>query len=290
MAFEQQLEADRIDDFNLFSAFVRVPLLILEGVLGQQETKDETKERLDENCERSTLPKSSSERKPQNENGGSPNSPSRIVSDEDLMSPQGFRKPLGRVTSNLGRKSSHTSFTDLLGTNVPKKTRKTSFSDESGLSLCEYHDESIKHEPYSPYHNATSTKAPVIKSAMKRSRSIRNQSLDSEKRYIPNMNQGGAAKGIAMLTRPYPGKDGTPPAGEFSPQWGWYTSLTPPDVMYSGGAKNHHQHHKRSQSEPVPRMPIPEQPAIIQDEHQANQVFQSLQNSQAPVAWTSVPI
>jgi hypothetical protein len=38
MAFEQPLEADQIDlessDFNIFSAFVRVPLLILGGVLG----------------------------------------------------------------------------------------------------------------------------------------------------------------------------------------------------------------------------------------------------------------
>ena len=34
MAFEHKLEADRIDDFNFFSAFVRVPLLIIGGILG----------------------------------------------------------------------------------------------------------------------------------------------------------------------------------------------------------------------------------------------------------------
>ncbi len=37
MAFDQQLEADRIDGFNFFSAFVRVPLLVLGGILGSDE-------------------------------------------------------------------------------------------------------------------------------------------------------------------------------------------------------------------------------------------------------------
>jgi len=285
MAFEQQLEADRIDDFNLFSAFVRVPLLILEGVLGQQE-KDETNERLEDNCERSTLPPSS-ESKPQNENA-----PARTISNEDLSnSPTTQRTPLSRLETksnqSLTRRSSHTSLNNLIGSpNGRKSRRKASWSDESGHNLVEYLDESVKHEPISPYQNLTSTKAPVIKSAMKRSRSIRNQSLDDpERRYIPNMNQG-ANNGIIMPARPYQTKDAPPPAGEFSPQWGWYTSLTPPDVMYSA-AKNH----KRSATEPVPRMSIPEQKThIIKDENQANQVFQSLQNSQAPVAWTSVPI
>ena len=148
-------------------------------------------------------------------------------------------------------------------------------------------EQSVKHEPVSPYQNATSTKAPVIKSAMKRSSSMRNHSLDGEKRYIPKMNQGGANNGIVMPSRPFHAKDAPPPTGEFSPQWGWYASLTPPEAMYS---KTHHEHHKRSASEPVPIMPIPDQPAIIKDEHQANHVFQTLQNSQAAVAWTSVPI
>lgn len=151
-------------------------------------------------------------------------------------------------------------------------------------------EQSIKHEPNSPYHGATSTKAPVMKSAMKRSRSIRNNSMGgAEKRYIPNMKQ--ASNGLIMPTRPYHGKD-SPPTGEFSPQWGWYTSLTPPDVgMYSKSQ------HKRSASEPA-RVQIlatgqkePNSTTTIQDEnHQANHVFQSLQNSHAPVGWTSVPI
>mmetsp|Transcript_27577 Transcript_27577/g.67075 ORF Transcript_27577/g.67075 Transcript_27577/m.67075 type:complete len:274 (+) Transcript_27577:695-1516(+) len=151
--------------------------------------------------------------------------------------------------------------------------------------------QSIKHEPLSPYHNATSTKAPAIKSAMKRSRSIRHHALDGEKqkRYIPNMPINPNSSGLVMPSRPYHGKDTPPPTGEFSPQWGWYTSLTPPsDAMYAS-AKSHQQHHKRSASEPA-RVAIPP-PEIIRDENQANQVFQTLQNSHAPVGWrTSVPI
>lgn len=39
MAFDQPMEADRIDDFNLFSAFVRAPLWILGGVLGNNASR-----------------------------------------------------------------------------------------------------------------------------------------------------------------------------------------------------------------------------------------------------------
>jgi hypothetical protein len=40
MAFDQPIEADRIDDFNLFSAFFRAPLWILGGVLGKNGSDD----------------------------------------------------------------------------------------------------------------------------------------------------------------------------------------------------------------------------------------------------------
>ncbi|CAJ1969090.1 unnamed protein product [Cylindrotheca closterium] len=278
MAFEQQLEADRIDDFNLFSAFVRVPLRILEGVLGQHKDNN-TETKLDDttNCERYP-----SGTKPQDQTVGSP---SRVVSDDDLS--MGIPKPQFEGKSNLlSRRSSHTSLSDLVGAPIDKRTRQTSWSDESGLNLVEYLDESVKHDPISPYDNATTTKAPVIKSAMKRSTSRRNNALvsDTKKRYIPKMNQAS----LVMPSRSR-GKDSSP-TGEFSPQWGWYTSLTPPDAgMYSGKLN----HHKRCASEPA-SVSIPEQrmlhPPIIKDENQANHVFQTLQNSHAPVGWTSVPI
>lgn len=49
MAFVHDIEADRIDDFNLFQAFVRVPLLILGGVLGGKSDGSSSKDDSDEN-------------------------------------------------------------------------------------------------------------------------------------------------------------------------------------------------------------------------------------------------
>jgi hypothetical protein len=41
MAFDRPIEADKIDDFNLISAFVRAPLWILSGFLGIKTTNDD---------------------------------------------------------------------------------------------------------------------------------------------------------------------------------------------------------------------------------------------------------
>ena len=56
MAFDRPIEADRIEDFNLFSAFVRAPLWILVGVLGagsrsSEDDVDTINPRLDDGCE-----------------------------------------------------------------------------------------------------------------------------------------------------------------------------------------------------------------------------------------------
>jgi hypothetical protein len=143
MAFDQHIEADRIDDFNLFSAFVRVPLLILEGVLGNQKQSCDTKDRLDsiDKGKRTSSP---------------PQSPPRVVSDDDLATPQ---QQYETVSSNvlinrmnqtyaaLSRSPSSKSSTDL--SSVPtkglKRTSKMSWSDESGRSLVEYSDEVSLH-------------------------------------------------------------------------------------------------------------------------------------------------
>lgn len=88
---------------------------------------------------------------------------------------------------------------------------------------------------------------------------------------------------IIMPTRPYGGKDAS---GVESPQWGWYTTLTPPDVMY-GANKSKKQDANAAQptpqSPPVTRIPEVSEP-------RANHVFQTLQQNTAQVGWTSVPI
>eukprot|EP00980_Cylindrotheca_fusiformis_P002805 scaffold672_cov126-Cylindrotheca_fusiformis.AAC.6 len=145
--------------------------------------------------------------------------------------------------------------------------------------------QSVRHEPSSPYENATSTIAPkpaMKKSSMRRSRSIRNNAVEEDrKRYIPNMSKEG--KGLTMPVRPHGSREHGSPGGEFSPQWGWYTNLTPPDVMY--GANSNKTRRQVIESGFHKTVRIPDGP-----ENRPNDVFQSLQNSKTPVGWTSVPI
>jgi len=144
MAFDQHLEADRIDDFNLFSAFVRVPLLILEGVLGQQQQKQQKKdepsgERLD-----NVLSNCSKERNENTSQDHSANSPPRVVSNDDLASPLSKRKPLSRLegqTNNNSLSRRRTNNTSLVALADYPGLKRTSWSDESGRSLVQYLDE-----------------------------------------------------------------------------------------------------------------------------------------------------
>ena len=147
--------------------------------------------------------------------------------------------------------------------------------------------QSVRHDP-SPYSSVTSTSAPKPgKSAMRRSRSIRSaadtieQTQDST-RYIPKMT--AAKNGLIIPTRPF-GNDGVSNGVE-SPQlgYGFYMNLTPPTPeMYQSYASKHprsllsHGMHTNPTSLPSGRS-------------QQNQVFQNLQNNQAPMGWTSVPI
>jgi hypothetical protein len=148
MAFDHPIEADRTGDFNFFSAFVRFPLLILEGVLGKKGSDDE-KDILDskEYCEQSTAsgyPDSNS------------NSPSRIVSNDDLSSQQNANNDVlqNRINNHaLGRSRSSrpSSLTDLANPPGLKRTRRMSWSDESGLSLVEYSDKVSPNCPFSTF-------------------------------------------------------------------------------------------------------------------------------------------
>ena len=148
MAFDQHIEADRIDDFNLFSAFVRVPLLILEGVLGQKYEKTGLIEsRLDSNehmdCD--------------GESASHTTSPSRtkMLSNDAVSSTR--RAELKKSESVLANRTNSTSLSsgfsrssisDQSSSSLPglKRTTKMSWSDESGLSLVEYSDEVSKNE------------------------------------------------------------------------------------------------------------------------------------------------
>jgi hypothetical protein len=128
MAFDRPIDADRIDDFNLFSAFVRAPLWILGSVLGGNPSieKDDhdpvkTRSRLDEN-----IPPGSADYSP---------SRKRVVSDYDLASSD-------RKTNSCGnnRKASPDGGFNSYINGPPglKRSKNLSWSDESGKSLVEY--------------------------------------------------------------------------------------------------------------------------------------------------------
>jgi hypothetical protein len=129
MAFVHDIEADRIDDFNLFSAFVRVPLLILGGVLGGGKDGSKSRGHGDDEdmggslCTAATHTMKSAEHdanvmdcssssltsSPQHAN-------CRIVSDTDIEETE-------------------------MDTEGLKRSKKMSWSDSVGLRLVEYSDQ-----------------------------------------------------------------------------------------------------------------------------------------------------
>ena len=152
-------------------------------------------------------------------------------------------------------------------------------------------EQSVRHEP-SPYSSVTSTTAPKpVKSALRRSRSVRSDTAidpsqdTSRTRYIPKMT--AAKNGLIIPMRPF-GAD-TANNGVESPQlgYGFYTNLTPPTPeMYQSHASKH------SKSLLGPSMPTHQSTSssLPAARTQQNQVFQNLQNNAAPMGWTSVPI
>ena len=112
MGFDKPIEADQIDDFNIFSAFVRAPLWILGGVLGNKSLNEDdepaTVHRLDD-----SLPISG------------------VVPDDDLCLGQENKGSINWRDSALAGK----------GPPGLRCSKNLSWSDESGMSLVEYSDE-----------------------------------------------------------------------------------------------------------------------------------------------------
>mmetsp|Transcript_12404 Transcript_12404/g.31263 ORF Transcript_12404/g.31263 Transcript_12404/m.31263 type:complete len:311 (+) Transcript_12404:196-1128(+) len=310
MAFDQALEADRIDGFNLFSAFVRVPLLVLGGILGGDEHSSSN------DIDSAVLSNHGISREDSTENDiASIASGVKNISvngnDSANRLIQRRNSSNAAIAENTVRRDSPETTTDQ--TSGMKRTKnKLSWSDESGLPLVYENDEST-HQDYnvSPYKAATGSYQKPTKSAMRKSKSSRHDSnglADQDEptpgasRYIPNMNPRTAGKGIIMPTRPYAGRY-TPgdnkmlgSSGTESPQWGWYINTTPPTPeLYhsrSGSSLNSATIPKNHLTKVGPNSPT--RTARNSDAKSCqNQVFQNLQNSTKanPVAgWTSIPI
>lgn len=127
MAFDRPIDADRIDDFNLFSAFVRAPLWILGGVLGGNRASPSTTTDGDDELD-GALP--------------------RIVrthhenippTSEPMQKQDSGKVTLGTVPSDEDCSSS----CSYSGT-ADMKRKNLSWSDESGKNLVEYNDQVSK--------------------------------------------------------------------------------------------------------------------------------------------------
>jgi len=123
MAFDRPIEADRIDDFNLFSAFVRAPLWILGGVLGGGGGKSSSDETDCDDELDGALPRTVSE-PPQHEENIPP--PSALLGSGQA--------PLATVVSDEDCSSACSCTAEM-------KRKNLSWSDESGKNLVEYNDQ-----------------------------------------------------------------------------------------------------------------------------------------------------
>lgn len=311
MAFDQHLEADRIDGFNLFSAFVRVPLLVLGGILGSDELTRSND--IDGDAALVNHGRSDEDDK-ENAVSGEDNSDGRCLdtgSDCTNQLVQRRQQSNTRLDHSGVGDSSDSAREPFHHTSGIKRTKRMSWSDERGLPLVNENDESISHHDHSshPYSSVTASAHKPTKSAMRKSRSIRqdvshglsdqDRNTAETARYIPNMNPRTAGNGLIMPTRPYGrypsdnklGSNGS----EMSPQWGWYINTTPPTPEL---------YHNRPASQSLSSLATTSKHQLKSDNASVtsgtsdgtscqNQVFQNLQNSSKTKrmgGWTSIPI
>jgi hypothetical protein len=135
MAFDRPIEADRIGDFNLFSAFVRAPLWILGGVLGSSSNEDDCAKKGSDICSLSS----------QQTPGIGGSSRVRVISNDALPFHSSRAINSEEPVDQLHRFGEcsvewHSSADDSASRGL-KRGKNLSWSDESGRSLVEFNDE-----------------------------------------------------------------------------------------------------------------------------------------------------
>lgn len=131
-----------------------------------------------------------------------------------------------------------------------------------------------------------------VKSAMKRSRSIKTNAVSVERggndpsKLVPK-GFGGGPNGLVMPTKPY-GSDATN-SGAVSPEWGWYLNITPPTPeMYHAS-----RHSKKTGKDTTTAV---QQPGASQKQTENATEITPLTNpafgrsKMAAVGWPSVPL
>jgi hypothetical protein len=143
MAFHQNLEADRIDGFNLFSAFVRVPLLVLNGILGNDGRSSSD----DIDCDTLRNNRRCTEDGAENSmsSGNDSDAQLRVKGTDCSNQLMQRRQPSNTSTmAHSGTTNSSESLTDTCNSynnSEIKRTKRMSWSDESGLPLVWENDE-----------------------------------------------------------------------------------------------------------------------------------------------------
>jgi hypothetical protein len=143
MAFDRPIEADMVDDFSLFSAFVRAPLWIISGMLGggssshPEDDEPGAVHRLDSNGHTG--------RSQQGSYKGSPVCVRKAVSDYDAADTGGETThnndhPRSSQTTNESEGCCGASI-DIGMPPGLKRSKNLSWSDESGQSLVEFNDQ-----------------------------------------------------------------------------------------------------------------------------------------------------
>lgn len=138
MAFNRPIEADQVDDFGLFSTFIRAPLVgVIMWALGGDEAKRQEEEQRDRQA------KHGGEEEP-------PIPPTQLqqMISHNRMKKKGKKMPprlIGSDLSDFGHLAIQ-SESDIEDTEDDaggglKRNKKMSWSDESGQSLCEVADE-----------------------------------------------------------------------------------------------------------------------------------------------------
>ena len=151
MAFDQQLEADRIDGFNLFSAFVRVPLLVLGGILGgdgSSSCDDADGESLSKHA--ANIDDSSDNHSDSQFHGMSADSLNRSNQSRRILSTSSTASSSSNSSSESTTESCHNKY-------EIKRKKRMSWSDESGLPLVYENDEVRRNQM-----SSTSSGAPLI--------------------------------------------------------------------------------------------------------------------------------
>jgi len=257
MAFAQPIEADRPENLGFLSAFYRAPVIgsLMWWLGGEMARKLDEEENGHEGSEIRNQMLTSRVKTQFSDNNDSwqrfSTFPDRALS--EISECGSFERNDHRVLNCKERRPQNQKEIVTLETQERKspsqlgqmeKNKKMSWSDESGQNLVQYLDEAMSRSPM------TSSSQP-IKSAMKKSKLLQSNSLDKSEsiissndsnndqcRYIPAGIKGRAKGGIVVPTGGGLKPTGTGGStGYISPQWGWYTTLTPPQgEMYGSGS------------------------------------------------------